>query len=109
MPITLDEIIDIQTTITPATPTASFGGALHITNQAAEEDGGPGTTVDSSVVTAKRYRNLAAVATDYTNTDDAPYQAASTYFQQIPYPDPLVIGYWSSTETPSTILQALAQ
>ena len=83
----ISRIVDVTATITAAAGggTADFGSALLLTTDDTLPQTGSGKF--------ESYDSFAAVGDDFAAASE-PYRAAQTYFSQVPYPKPLVIGRW---------------
>ena len=94
MTLAIDDIVRVNTRITPASIGRKFGGVLLLTQD---------TTLDASGEGKVRSFGGTRDVERVFPADAEPRDAAAIYFQQQPYPQGLLVGRWVIADRPSTV------
>ena len=97
MPLSLQDIVDVDITITSTIPLGTEHGRVLLLTRDPDLDGtGSGKS--------KSYATLRALEMDFDPTSQAFIAARDTYFRQDPFPQPLTVGRWvESAQDPQFI------
>ena len=93
MTLQIDDIVRVNTRITPASIGREFGGVLFLTQDTTLD-----ATGDGKVRQFSGTRDVESVF----EAGAEPLDAATVYFQQRPYPQDLLVGRWVNADKPST-------